>query len=337
MARTAYGPHRSRSATRRSMLVAVIAMITGLAVAACGSGSGGSGGGSGSGSSKKVYALISGTNVPYLATYADTLKQQATSLGLELTVLSADFDASKQAQQFDQAIAAKPAAIIVAAVDATAVVPSLLKAKQANIPVVASNTGVAADGVAYTKGFTGPNDELEGQQAAKLMAQATNGTGSVAIVEGALGTTAQINRTKGFTEQLAQSAPNVKILDKQTGSWDQAKSRTAAAAFITRYGSKLTAIFGEDDTTAAGVAQAVADAGKTGQIKVVGLGGSKQGLDGVKNGSIFGTIIQSPKQDATLAAQAAANVVNGKSIPASTYLKPIIVTKSNVDQYTPEW
>lgn len=341
MRKNPFGTPDTRPAGRgrsRLVLVAATAAVA-LGLAACGSGSTGStaSGSGGSSGSKKVYALISGTNVPYLATYADTMKTKATALGLQLTVLSADFDASKQAQQFDQAIAQKPAVIIVAAVDATAVVPSLLKAKQANIPVVASNTGVDASGTQYTAGFTGPNDELEGQEAAKLMATAVNKTGSVAIVEGALGTTAQINRSKGFTEQLAKDAPGVKILGKQTGAWDKDKARTAAAAFITRFGTSLTAIFAEDDTMASGVAQAVSDAGKASSITVVGLGGSTQGFDGIKDGSIYGTIIQSPKQDAEYAAQAAADLIAGKTLPATNYLKPISVTKDNVSQYTAEW
>jgi len=39
------------------------------------------------------------------------------------------------------------------------------------------------------------------------MIDAIGKTGKLAIVEGALGTTAQINRTKGFTDELKKSAP----------------------------------------------------------------------------------------------------------------------------------
>jgi ribose transport system substrate-binding protein len=322
---------------RTRMLPAAGILTLGIALAACGSsGTGATGASNGSGT-VKVDALISGTNVPYLATYADAMKKEASQLGIDLTVFSADFDASKQAQQFDQAIADKPNVIVVAAVDATSVVPSLLKAKQAGIPVIASNTGVDDSGKSMTAGFTGPNDSMEGGEAASLLVKAMGTTGNVAIVEGALGTTAQINRTAGFVAQLQQSAPGIKILDKQTGSWDKDKARSAAADFLTRFGSQLNAIFAEDDTMASGVAQAVADAGLQKKVLVVGLGGSKQGFDGVKDGSIVGTIIQSPVQDGQLAMQAAKDVASGKQIPAEQYLKPITVTSDNVAQYKPEW
>lgn len=327
---------------RRAIAVPVVAALC-ATLAACGSSSGGSasgGGGGGGGQSakgKKVVALLAGTNVPYLATYAKEMKQDAAASGLSLQVQSADFDASRQAQQFDDAISGKPDAIIINAVDAKAIVPSLLKAKQANIPVVASNNGVDPSAKSMVKGYTGPNDTIEGAMSAEIMAKAVGGKGNVAIVMGALGTTPQINRTKGFTDRLRQVAPNVKILGQETGNWDKGKSRTVAANFITRFGSKLNGIFGEDDTTASGAAQAVADAGKRGQIKAVGLGGSTLGFQGVKNGSISGTLIQSPRQDAKLAIEAAAKVVQGQSIPANTYLKPVKVTKANVGKLKPEW
>ena len=334
---------RPAAKLRRGPALAVLATSTAMLLSACGSGSGGTtpGAAAGSGSSgsgsRSVYALVSGTNVPYLATYAETLKKEATATGATLTVLSADYDASKQAQQFDQAIAAKPSVIIVAAVDTTAVVPSLLKAKNSGIPVIASNTGVDESGKSFLAGFTGPDDVLEGKNAATLMAEALGSQGQIAIVEGALGTSAQINRSKGFVDELTASAPGIRVLDKQTGSWDKEKARSAAANFITRFGAKLTGIFAEDDTMASGAAQAVADAGMKGKIKIVGIGGSTQGFDGIKDGSIFGTVIQSPVDDAKLAVKAATAVANGETIPAEQYLTPTTVKSANVSQFTPEW
>lgn len=287
--------------------------------------------------SATIAALIAGTNVPYLATYERVMKQEAKKLGASITTYSADFDASKQAQQFDTVIAQHPDVIIINAVNAKGIVPSLVKAQQANIPVVASNNGVDPSAQSLVKGYTGPNDTLEGGVSAKLMKQVLHGKGNVAIVMGALGTTPQINRTNGFTHRLNKISPHIKILGRETASWDAAKARAVAASFIARFGSNLNGIFAEDDTMASGAAQAVSDAHARGRIKVVGLGGSTLGFRGVKNGSIAATLIQSPVQDAQLAVQAAVKVANGQSIPKNTYLKPIPITKKNVNKYKPEW
>jgi ribose transport system substrate-binding protein len=330
-------PPRRRPARRPARLAAVtVAGACAACLCACG-GAGSTGSAGSAGGRPTVAALVSGTNVPYLATYAKRMKAQAAKDGVTLKVYSAKFDSSQQAQQFDQAISSKPDALIVNPVDAKAVVPSLLKARQAKIPVVASNTNVDSSGASLVKGFTGPNDELEGRQAAQLMAKALGGKGNVAVIQGQLGTTAQINRDKGFKEELAKTAPGIRILDEQPGNWDKNTSRSVAANFITRYGKRLDGIFGEDDTTASGAAQAVADAGRKATLKVVGLGGSSLGFDGVKDGSIVGTILQSPVQDAVYAVDAAAAVAKGKSIPATRYLTPTVITKANISRFTPEW
>lgn len=328
-------PRHSRPSFRT--LAAAGAIVLATTLTACGSADSNSSSSGSADDGVSVAALISGTNVPYLATYADAMKKKADELGADLTVFSADFDAAKQAQQFDQAIAAKPDVIVVAAVDAASVVPSLLKAQQAGIPVVASNTGVDESGKDLIAGFTGPDDVLEGGEAGKLLTDAIGTSGNVAIVEGALGTTAQINRTKGFEAEIAESAPDIKVLDKQTASWDKDKARSVAANFLTRFGADLDAIFAEDDTMASGVAQAVADANMQDQVKVVGLGGSQQGFDGVKDGSIVGTIIQSPVQDGELAIKAAYDVASGEDIPETQYIKPITVTSDNVADFKAEW
>lgn len=284
-----------------------------------------------------IAALVAGTNVPYLAAYADAMQAAADELGAELKLYSADFDASKQAEQFSQAVNSGVDVIVVNAVDATAIVPSLLKAQQAGISVVASNNGVDDSGQELTAGYTGPDDILQGGIAAGLMVEAVGDSAQIAVIQGALGTSPQLNRSAGFEQGLADNATGVTILDSQTASWDKDEARTVAANFITRFGDELKGIFAQDDTMASGAAQAVADAGKTGQIAIIGLGGSTLGLEGVKDGSIFGTIIQSPVQDGTLAIQAAVDVAKGDSIPPTQYLEPIEVTKDNVDQFTAEW
>lgn len=335
--------HKTGTTSRRSWRFAAAALTTVLAMgtAACGDGDTGTADGdadtSESAEQVELAALISGTNVPYLATYADAMEAKAEELGAELEIFSAEFDAATQAQQFDQAIASNPDAIIVAAVDAASVVPSLIEADAAGIPVVASNTGVSEEGEDLTAGFTGPDDFRQGRLAAELLIEAIGDEGKVAVVQGALGTTAQINRGGGFEEELAESAPGIEILDQQTANWSQDEARSVADNFLTRFGDELDAIFAQDDTMAAGVAQAIADAGLEDEIAVIGLGGSQLGFDGVRDGSIYGTIIQSPVQDGELAVEAAVAAARGEDIPDTQYIEPIVVTSENVDDYEAEW
>ncbi len=88
---------------------------------------------------------------------------------------------------------------------------------------------------------------------------------------------------------------------------------------------------------AVGAADAVADASRQDDIEVVGLGGSETGLTAVKEGEIYGTMLQSPVQDAELAVEAALKIARGEDIPETNYLKVPKITKENVGQFEPEW
>jgi ribose transport system substrate-binding protein len=286
---------------------------------------------------KTIGVLVAGTNVPYLATYARVIKETAAKSNAKVVLLDANFESDRQAQQMDDLISQKPDVIILNAVDAAAIVPALKKANDAKIPVVASNNGVDKSATNMIEGYTGPDDYMEGGLAGELMAAALKNKGNVVMIEGAMGTTPQINRAAGFLDTLKKIAPDIKLLDKQTGRWDRETSRQVAADFITRYGDQINGIFGHDDTEAMGAADAVKAAGKQDKIIVVGLGGSETGLKGVKEGQLYGTMLQSPVLDAQMAVEAALKVANGEKIPATNYLKIPKITKDNVDQFTPEW
>ncbi|PRX92062.1 substrate-binding domain-containing protein [Paraburkholderia sp. BL25I1N1] len=72
----------------------------------------------------------------YCAAYNTTAVQYAKQKGIDLTLVTNKFDTAQQASQVDQAIAQKPAAILLWAIDGTAVLPSLHKIQRAGIPLL---------------------------------------------------------------------------------------------------------------------------------------------------------------------------------------------------------
>ena len=319
----------------RNVVAILLALMLVVGAGACGGA--GSGEGGGSQEDLKVGALVAGTNVPYLATYARVMREEAKKAGVELIVLDANFEPDRQNQQMDDLISQQPDSIIVNAVDAAAIVPALQRANQQGIPLVASNNGVDESAKDLVEGYTGPDDYHEGGLAAELMADALNEQGKVVMIEGAPGTTPQIKRGAGFKDRLAEVAPDIELLDSQTAEWDRQKARQVASDFITRYGDDLNGIFGQDDTMAVGAADAVSDAGRQDDIQVVGLGGSETGLNAVKEGDLYGTMLQSPVQDAKLAVEAGVKLARGEDIPENKYLKVPKITAENVDEFEPEW
>jgi ribose transport system substrate-binding protein len=283
-------------------------------------------------------AVLAAEECPYCSSWQKAVIGELKVLGAKVVLnLDAGGSDATQAAQMQEAIAKKPDGIVIWPYGESAIVPSLIAAKAAGIPVELSNSPSAAAGLKDVVAYTGPQNTEEGQVGAQMLAKALNDKGDVIVILGAIGTTPEIQRLAGFETELAKIAPSMKVLGTGDGNWEEATSLSATSALLTRYGSKVSGIFAEDDTTAAGAAKAAAAAGKP-KMPIVGVGGSSAGLIGIQNGTIYGTMIQSPYLDGSFGPIMLYDAL--ENLPhASQVLLPLPeVTKANVAKFFPaEW
>jgi ribose transport system substrate-binding protein len=289
---------------------------------------------------KKSAKIVIGFPVPGPAPYIDGYFKKFDALakahGVTVIKTMGDWTQAKQTNQINTMLTQKPSVFLIWAVDNKGIVPVLSKIKSAGIPAVSTNAQPEAQAFQFLKGYTGPNDVLQGSLAADSLVKALGTkTGEIAMIRGTAGTAANTNRANGFKQRLAKIAPGLKLVADQNSAWgDQKKTYDIAKAMLQK-DSKIIGIFSQDDTAGAGAAQA-AKALKL-KVKVVGVGGSCVGFKLIKSGSISATTVQDPWQDATAAFNAALAAAQGKTIPKITYLKPPIVTSANVAKYTCHW
>ena len=277
-----------------------------------------------------------GLNVPYFASYIGAWDTATKEYGVETIVLDAQWDPAKQASQMEDLIASNVDVIVVVATDTQAIIPSLEKAFNAGIPIVASNAAPDESAYKFLACYAGPDDYQEGVIAAEMMAAALEGKGDVVILEGAPGTHPAVYRQKGFVETIEKIAPEIKVLASQPANWQKAMATSIMENWVLKY-PNIDGVFGHDDTLAVGAADAAKAAGIT-DIVIIGIGGSGEGLAAVKSGDLYGTNLQSPVEDAKLAMEKAVAIANGEEIEDFFYYIPIPkVTMENVDQFEPEW
>lgn len=283
-------------------------------------------------------AVLGAEECPYCSSWQKAVTGELKVLGAKVVLsLNAGGSDATQAAQMQEAIAKKPDGIVVWPYGESAIVPSLIAAKAAGIPVELSNSPSAAAGLKDVVAYTGPQNTEEGEIGAQMLAKALHNTGDVIVILGAIGTTPEIQRLGGFEAELHKIAPSMKVLGTGDGNWEEATSLSATSALLTRYGSKVAGIFAEDDTTAAGAAKAAAAAGDP-KMPIVGVGGSSAGLIGIRNGTIYGTMIQSPYLDGAFGPIMLYDFLE-KLPHASQVLLPLPeVTKANVAKFFPaEW
>jgi len=156
--------------------------------------------------------------------------------------------------------------IVVAPVVETGWETVLKEAKDAGIPVILSDRMMKlSDNSLYTA-WVGGNFLKEGQDAIvwlndyvkknKLQNKELN----IVILQGTIGSSAQVGRTQGVTEGIAKN-PKYKLLAKQTGEFTQAKGQEVMESFLKAY-PKIDVVIAENDNMAFGAIDAIKAVGK---------------------------------------------------------------------------
>jgi len=96
------------------------------------------------------------------------------------------------------------------------------------------------------------------------------------------------------------------------------------------------------DQAIQGVVLALSDAGKAGSAKLIGFGGSKAAIDGVKDGTWFADLFGAPGTEGKLLMNAMVKAIktgkkSGGIDPGTKLPDSGLVTKANVDKFKAEW
>jgi len=194
----------------------------------------------------------------------------------------------RQMDMISAAMAKKPSAIGIAAIDSQATVPLLKTAQKDGIPVIAFDSGVASD-IPVT---TASTDNLASAAlAADKLAELIGDAGKVAIVSFDQTSQTGIERRDGFVDQIKKSHPKVEIVAIEYGGGDHLKSAEITKTLLQAY-PDLKGIFGTNEGAAIGVS--IGKKESNSDIVIVGYDSGKAQTDAVRSGLIAGAITQNP-------------------------------------------
>lgn len=240
-------------------------------------------------------------------------EQAAKDYGVTITFEGPESEAmvDKQIDMVQAALAKKPDALCLAALDAKALIPYVEQAHAMGIPVVCFDSGVESD-IPVT---TVATDNLKAAAyAADKMAELIGYEGEVALVVHDQTSRTGIERRDGFVNRIKEAYPKIKIVDIQYGGGDHLKSTDLAKAIIQAH-PNLKGIFGANEGSAIGVINAVRELGKVGQIVVIGYDSGKQQIDAIMEGVMAGAITQRPVKMGYMAVEAAIKAIKGEKLP----------------------
>ena len=334
-------------------LVVALAVVL-LAAAAAGCGGDDDGGGEGAATAEQAgeeqaggedvqriaFFGFAAANSFAQATWAG-VQEVAKREGVEARFFDPNFDAQKQVSQIQDAIASgQYQAFIVQANDGNAVVPAVREAIDEGITVVGEFTPIGTrydtiepqvDGLI----FVGEPPTENGEALAQMAIDACEGTDPCRVVyfEGFKALPLDNARTNAFKEKLA-TADNTQLIASVEGGYTQESGRRAAQDVLQAH-PRIDVIVGSSQAIQ-GAEQAIADAGRQAQIKLIGNGGSKQAVNAVKGGRWFGTYVIAERSAGAKAAELAISAARGDDVPESfdtRELQEPVGTKENLGDF----
>lgn len=262
----------------------------------------------------------------------DGMKKAAAAAGVKIIVLSADNNSNQQVNQVNDLITQQVNALIFIAQDATAAAAGVRAANKANIPVIAvDEKPESGDGKLATYIAT---DSVKAASAlCTWMFKQMGGSGQIGILQGVLGGTAEVQRSKGCAQALAANTA-IKVVATQSANWDETQGFQAAQNML-QANPGIKAIFAESDAMGLGAAKAAKAAGR--QIIAVGIDGFPTMIAGIKAKLTNATQAQVPYTMGQLAVTDSLKILSGQgsTVPAEQYQDTVMVTQDNAGTIDP--
>jgi fructose transport system substrate-binding protein len=303
-----------------------------LAVAACGGGDSGSGG-------DAVVGLITKTDTnPFFVKMKEGAQQAAGTQGVKLQTFAGKVDGDNESQvsAIENLISLGAKGFLITPNDSKAIVPSIDKARQGGMLVIALDTPTdpptAVDATFATDNYQA--GKLIGQWAKAKFAKDSKQAKIAMLDLNANQVSVDVKRDQGFLDGFGipvgdankigdENSPMIVGHDVTNGNEDG--GRTAMENLLQKDPS-INLVYTINEPAAAGAYQALKAAGKDKTVTIVSIDGGCPGVDNVKAGVIGATSMQFPLKMASLGVEAIAKFAKDGTKPTATAGKDFVDT-----------
>jgi ribose transport system substrate-binding protein len=183
--------------------------------------------------------------------------------------------------------------------------------------------------------YVGTDNVAAGRQAGALIKEVLPDGGKIMVFVGKLDARNAQERLQGIKETLAGS--KVEIIDVRTDDTDRTRAKANAADTLVRH-PDVAALVGLWSYNGPAILNAVKDAGKTNQVKIVCFDEEDETLAGVQDGAIYGTVVQQPYEFGYQAIKMMAKYLGGDKAVVPTgkqvFVPTLVIKKDEVAEFT---
>jgi ribose transport system substrate-binding protein len=282
----------------------------------------------------RVAFVLKTLNSPFFIDMQRGAVLAAKKNGIDLVVQAAEreVDVDKQMQIIENLIQTGVKALCITPSGSKEIVPAIGKANQAGIPVVIVDTRVdpkaASEAGIKIESFVGSDNYEGGRVAGQHLVELTGGKAHVGLLEGIPGHETGDSRLRGFHDAV-KGSPGVKVVASQTANWERDQGFTVFQNMLQAH-PDIDTVFACNDMMALGAIEAIAAAGKTGKIRVIGFDAVDDARKAIENGTMVASVAQFPSEMGRIAVETAARLIRGEKPPPESQVRIELVTKSTL-------
>ena len=182
--------------------------------------------------------------------------------------------------------------------------------------------------------YIGTDNEAAGRQAGQLVKEALPEGGRIMVFVGTMDAQNAQDRYRGLKQTL--EGTKVEIIDVRTDGGESVNAKRNAADTLVKY-PDIAGMVGLWAYNGPAILGAVKEAGKIGKVKIVAFDEEDATLSGIKEGAIYGTIVQQPFEFGYQSMIKLAKAIGGdkSGIPPSKLdiVQTLAIKKDGVDDF----
>lgn len=316
-----------------------IGLLAALAIAGCGSGgdaaggnegTGGGDGKSASGGPIKLAFVTNNSSDFWTIARKGTEKAKAENPNLQIDFILPDGTAADQRRVLDDLLAKGIDGIAISPVSPAEQTEMLNNACKQTIVITQDSDAPNSDRVCYL----GTDNVAAGRQAGEMIKEALPNGGKIMLFVGMKDAQNAKERIQGIEEALKGS--NVTILDVRTDDTDKVRAKANVSDTLVKH-PDIACLVGLWSYNGPAILNAVREANKTGQVKIVCFDEEDDTLAGVKSGDIFGTVVQQPFEFGYQSMMLLAKLKGGdkSAVPADKKIivPTLVIKKAEVEDF----
>jgi len=268
--------------------------------------------------SYKIGFSISTLNNPFFVTLSDGAKAVSKEKGVDLVVVDAQDDASKQASDVEDLIQQGIDLLLINPVDSSAVGSAVESANAAGIPVITVDRSAdSGEVVAHIASDNVEGGKLAGEYLLELVGEGAK----VAMLEGVPGSSAARDRGEGFLKAVEGK---VDLVSSQPANFNRSEGLSVMENMLQAH-PDIEAVFAQNDEMALGALEAISAAGK--EIVVIGFDATDDALKKIDEGKMAASVAQKPEEIGKTAIETAVKYLNGEEVEEFVPVELELVTK----------